>query len=51
MAKKKAGQPLPFTHLLDYPVSMSDYERESLAAEAKLAADRKINKQPKPRAK
>jgi hypothetical protein len=47
MAKKKAGRNLPCTNKLDFPESMSDYERESLAAEAKLAADRKIDKQPK----
>jgi hypothetical protein len=47
MSKKKAGQPLS-ANILDYPSSMSAYERESLAAEAKLAADRKIKKQPKP---
>jgi len=47
MAKKKADQ-FPSTNILDYPVSMPAYERESLAAEAKLAADRKIKKPPKP---
>src|ERR1700694_4521868 len=47
MAKKKAGQPSS-PNILDYPDSMSLYERESLAAEAKLAADRKIRKRPKP---
>jgi hypothetical protein len=47
MAKKKAGQH-PSTNILDYPNSMSAYERESLAAEAKLAAERKIRKRPKP---
>jgi hypothetical protein len=31
-----------------HPDSMSLYERESLAAEAKLAAERKIRKRPKP---
>jgi hypothetical protein len=46
MAKKKA-QPLPCTRTLDYPVSMSAYEKESLAAEAKLAVDRKRNEQAK----
>jgi hypothetical protein len=47
MAKKKAGQP-PSPNILDYPDSMSLYERESLAAEAKLAAERKIRKRAKP---
>jgi hypothetical protein len=51
MARKKAGRPLPCTNILDYPVSMSDYERESRAAEAKLAAEKKIDKKPKTRAK
>jgi hypothetical protein len=46
MAKKKGGQPHP-TNILDYPSAMSTYERDSLAAEAKLAAERKINKRPK----
>jgi len=47
MAKKKAGL-TPSPNILDYPDSMSLYERESLAAEAKLAAERKIKKRPKP---
>jgi hypothetical protein len=47
MAKKKAVQPRS-PNIPDYPDSMSQYERESLAAEAKLAADRKIRKRPKP---
>jgi hypothetical protein len=47
MTKKKASQ-LPSPNILDYPDSMSLYERESLAAEAKLAADKKIRKRPKP---
>jgi hypothetical protein len=38
----------PATSPLDYPVSMSQYERESLAAEAKLAEERKIRERPKP---
>jgi hypothetical protein len=40
VGKKKAVQP-PSPNILDYPDSMSLYERESLAAEAKLAAERK----------
>jgi hypothetical protein len=47
MTKKKAGRDLPCTNKLDFPESMSDYERESLAAEAKLAANKKIDKRPK----
>ena len=39
MAKKKAV-PLPSTRVLDHPASLSLYERESLAAEAKLAAEK-----------
>jgi hypothetical protein len=46
MAKKKAGLPHS-ANILDYPDSLSLYERESLAAEAKLAAERKIKKRPK----
>jgi hypothetical protein len=47
MAKKKADQ-APSSNVLDYPGGMSEYERESLAAEAKLAAEGKIKKRPKP---
>ena len=47
VAKKKADQP-PSPNILDYPSGMSEYERESLAAEAKLAAERKIKKRLKP---
>jgi len=50
MAKKQAVQ-LPCCHVLDYPEGMAIYERESLAAEARLAAERKIKKQPKPAVK
>jgi len=32
--------------VLDYPDTMSQYERESLAAEAKLKAEREKKKQP-----
>ena len=35
------------TRVLDYPATMSEYERESLAAEAQLKTERK--KLPKPR--
>jgi hypothetical protein len=47
MAKKKACQQSS-TSFLDYPSSMSLYERESLAAEAKLAAEKKTTKRPNP---
>jgi hypothetical protein len=40
MAKKRTPQPLS-PNLLDYPSSMSAYEKESLVAEAILAAKRK----------
>jgi len=39
MAKKRT-QPLS-TNILDYPSNMSGYEKESLVAEAKLAAKKK----------
>jgi len=32
------------TNYLDYPCTMSGYEKESLVAEARLAAERKIKK-------
>lgn len=35
------------SNILDYPSTMSGYQRESLAAEAKLAAGRKVKKQRK----
>jgi len=40
MAKKRTAQPLS-TNSLDYPSSMSGYERDSLVAEAILAAKKK----------
>jgi hypothetical protein len=46
MAKKRAEQ-RHSPNILDYPSGMSEYERESLAAEATLAAERKIRKRPK----
>jgi hypothetical protein len=45
MAKKRT-QPLS-TNILDYPSNMSGYEKESLVAEAKLAAMKK-KKRPNP---
>ena len=36
------------TNILDYPSNMSMYERESLAAEARLKAEKKPTKRPKP---
>jgi hypothetical protein len=47
MAKKKAVR-LPATSVLDYPSSLSLYERESLAAEAKLDAEKKTKIRPNP---
>jgi hypothetical protein len=38
----------PATSPRDYPESMSQYERESLAAEAKLAEERKSTERLKP---
>ena len=43
MATKK-DVPLPETRILDHPNSLSLYERESRAAEAKLAAEKKKTK-------
>ena len=40
MAARKVVPPHS-TSILDYPASLSNYERESLAAEAKLAAKKK----------
>jgi hypothetical protein len=45
--KKERPLELPSTNVLDYPESMSGFERESLAAEAKLKADKM--KPPQPR--
>jgi hypothetical protein len=45
--RKSEIEPPPPTRIIDYPASMSMYEKESLAAEAILAIDRKRNKQPK----
>jgi hypothetical protein len=44
MAKIKIEARSP--NVLDYPSNMSMWERESLAAEAKLAAERKSKKKP-----
>jgi hypothetical protein len=44
MAKNKIEAYSP--NVLDYPSNMSLWERESLAAEAKLAAERKSKKKP-----
>jgi hypothetical protein len=46
MLRKTKPEPTS-TDVLDYPATMSEYERESLAAEAKLKAERK--KRPKGR--
>jgi hypothetical protein len=37
------------TRVLDYPETMSQYERESLAAEATISAERRKEKPTKPR--
>ena len=44
MAKNKIKAHFP--NVLDYPSNMSLWEKESLAAEAKLAAERKSKKKP-----
>jgi hypothetical protein len=44
MAKAKKACPQSATSILDYPSSLSLHERESLAAEAKLAAAKKTKK-------
>jgi hypothetical protein len=47
MARNKIKAHSP--NVLDYPSNMSMWERESLAAEAKLAAERKSKKKPSTR--
>jgi hypothetical protein len=50
MAKKKTARLLPFgTRVEDYPATMSGYERESLAAEALLAWERRKKRKAKRR--
>jgi hypothetical protein len=45
---KKKRTLIPYsTNVLDYPCTMSGFERESLAAEAKLKAEREKQKPPK----
>jgi hypothetical protein len=45
MARKKPHLPLlKSTNVLDYPSSMSQYEKESLVLEAKLAEQRQVEK-------
>lgn len=44
MAKNKVKAYSP--NVLDYPSNMSSWERESLAAEAKLAAEKKSKRRP-----
>jgi hypothetical protein len=46
--KKKSSVKPHSTNVLDYPCTMSGFERESLAAEAKLRAEQEKQK-PKPR--
>jgi hypothetical protein len=48
MNRKKKRTLKPYsTNVLDYPCTMSGFERESLAAEAKLIAEREKQKPPK----
>lgn len=43
MGKKKSDRLRPSSaNILDYPCTVSQYEKESLAAEAKLAEQRQI---------
>ena len=51
MPRKPKRESPHSTNILDYPSSMSGFERESLAAEAKLKAERQKKKQPKPEKK
>jgi hypothetical protein len=44
--KKRTLKPY-LTNVLDYPCTMSGFKRESLAAEAKLKAEREKQKPPK----
>jgi hypothetical protein len=46
--KRKSSVKPYSTNVLDYPSLLSGFEKESLAAEAKLAADRKTKRRPKP---
>jgi hypothetical protein len=46
MPRKTKAEP-DSSRVLDYPATMSEYERESLAAEAQLKAER--TKPPRPR--
>ena len=43
--KKKSPVKAHSTNVLDYPCTMSSFERESLAAEAKIKAEREKQKQ------
>jgi hypothetical protein len=45
--KKRPLKPYA-TNVLDYPCPLSGFERESLAAEARLNAEREEQKAPKP---
>jgi hypothetical protein len=47
MPRKTSPINLHSTNILDYPSMMSMYEKESLVAEAKLAAERNAKKQPR----
>jgi hypothetical protein len=49
MPRKAATTKAYWTSILDYPASMSMYERESLAAEAKLKAEQEKKKKKSPK--
>jgi len=44
MPRKKPAVKADSSSVLDYPATLSEYERESLAAEAKLKAERETKK-------
>jgi hypothetical protein len=50
MARKTRTKPYS-TNILDYHSSLSMYEKDSLASEAKLARERNKKKKKKPRSK
>ena len=54
MPRKLRKTPAPKAHsvnVLDYPSAMSGFEKESLAAEAKIKAELETQKSPNPRKK
>jgi hypothetical protein len=46
MPRKASTKPTS-TNILDYPSNLSTFERDSLASEARLKAERKTETQPK----